>query len=62
VPTWSRAPGALATGSPRATPAWDGALADGPVVGRQRQGVAGEHVGTTGRASDNESGGGAHRG
>jgi hypothetical protein len=39
-----------------------GALADGLVVASRRQGVAGELMGTTGRASGNESGGGAHRG
>jgi hypothetical protein len=39
-----------------------GALTDGPVVASWRQGVAGELVGTTGRASSNESGGEAHRG
>jgi hypothetical protein len=37
-----------------------GALANGPVVAGQRQGVAGELMGTTGRALGNESGGGAH--
>jgi hypothetical protein len=37
-----------------------GALANGPVVASRRQGVAGELVGTTGRAPGNESRGEAH--
>jgi hypothetical protein len=43
--------------SPRASRSWDG-----PVVASRRQDVAGELVGTTGRASGNKSGGEAHRG
>jgi hypothetical protein len=39
-----------------------GAIADGPVVASRRQGVAGELMGTTGRAPGNESKGGAHQG
>jgi hypothetical protein len=39
-----------------------GALANGPVVASWWQGVAGELMGTTGRALGNESGGGVHRG
>jgi hypothetical protein len=37
-------------------------LTEGPVVASWWQGVAGELMGTTGRAPNNESGGGAHRG
>jgi hypothetical protein len=37
-------------------------LTEGPVVASWWQGVASELMGTTGRAPNNESGGGAHRG
>jgi hypothetical protein len=42
--------------------AWDGAVTEGPVVARLRQGVVGELEGTTGRAPGKEGAGGAHRG